>query len=145
MSHPQEPFETRLRRQPLNPAPAEWRAEIMAAMRAEASTAPDIRQGSRSASPLRLRLRAIFWPSPFAWGGLAAVWIAISILHLVMQDDRPVVAHKTPSPAPVMTVELRQQQRLFAELLGANEVRVADRQRIAAPKPRSERAEVVPA
>jgi hypothetical protein len=42
-----------------------------------------------------------------------------------------------------MLVELKQQQRLFAELIGANDLREADRQKLYLPRPRSERAEVL--
>jgi hypothetical protein len=40
-------------------------------------------------------------------------------------------------------LELKQQQRMLAELIGAPEIQVADRQRLFIPRPRSERVEIL--
>ncbi len=47
------------------------------------------------------------------------------------------LAGGTPSPSPEIVSELKQQHRMLAELIGAPEMQVADRQRLLAPKPRS--------
>lgn len=65
-------FEQRLRRQPLNPPPANWRAEILS--RARAAAASD----RRTMSPgLLSRFREWLWPHPAPWATLAAVWIVL--------------------------------------------------------------------
>lgn len=137
-------FEQRLRRQPVKPVPPEWRAEILAA--AHAAQAP------RHPSPvtrhtwfavIHRQLSALLWPHPRAWAGLAAVWVCIFMLNLSMRDQPPVLAERTPSPSPEMVAELKQQQKMLAELIGAPEVQVADRQRFLLPRPRSERGEIL--
>ena len=60
-----------------------------------------------------------------------------------MRDKTPVIAEKVLPPSPEVIAELKQQQRLFAELIGANEMRVADRQKIFLPSPRSECVEIL--
>jgi hypothetical protein len=42
-------------------------------------------------------------------------------------------------------VELRKQKQMFAELMGATETRVADRQKLILPRPRSGRSEFLAA
>jgi hypothetical protein len=138
-----EDFEQRLQRQPLRQVPAEWRAEILSAAR-EGQT---IRHSSfvirRSwLSTLNSQLSTIFWPHPKAWAGLAAVWILIFAVDFSVRDKSPVVAEKAAPPSPEVIVELKQQQRMLAELIGANQAREADLPRFL-PQPRSERAEIL--
>jgi hypothetical protein len=45
-------------------------------------------------------------------------------------------------PSPEAMAELRQQHKLYAELMGSTVTAEVDRSRMAAPKPRSERLEV---
>ena len=59
-------FEQKLSRQPLRTPPPEWRAEILGA--AQKLVVP------------AWTWRDWFWPSPAAWGALAAVWIAVFAL-----------------------------------------------------------------
>jgi hypothetical protein len=67
---------------------------------------------------------------------LAAVWIVILAVDFSVRDNSPRVAEKTVPPSPEVIAELRQQQRLLAELMGPREARDVDR-----PKPpRSERS-----
>ena len=42
-----------------------------------------------------------------------------------------------------MVVELKQQQRLFAELIGSRDVYDAEQPKLFVPRPRSERAEIL--
>ncbi|MEI9865150.1 MAG: hypothetical protein WDN00_11495 [Limisphaerales bacterium] len=53
------------------------------------------------------------------------------------------MAEKSVPPSPEVIVELKKQQRLFAELMGSREPMDADRQRMFVPKPRSERAQIL--
>ena len=57
-----------------------------------------------------------------------------------MRDPSPVRAEKSSPPSPEVIVELRQQQRLLAELIGPRDTSDADRSKSFAPQPRSERA-----
>ena len=135
-------FEKKLRRQPVKEISSAWRAEILAAARAE----QPIRHSSFAIRPgwfstLNSQLSTFFWPHPRAWAGLAAVWVIVFMLNFSMREKSPVMAGKSVPPSPEFIVELRKQKLLFAELLGAGELRVADRPKIFSPKPSSERAE----
>jgi hypothetical protein len=139
-------FEKRLQRQPLRQAPCEWRSEILAAAR----DAQTVRHASRIThhswlSTFNHQLSILFWPHPKAWAGLAAVWIAIIALNLSARDTAPVLAEKYMPPSPEVMVELKKQQRMFAELVGSREPLDVDRPRIFVPKPRGERVEILTA
>lgn len=138
MNEEMEQFERRLSRQPLRPAPAGWRDEILAVA---ALHQPSRVKRHSFLSTLNSQLSTLFWPHPVAWAGLAAVWIFILAVDFSAGDQTPAVAEKySPPPAEVM-VELRQQQRLLAELIGPRETRDADRQKNFLPRPRSEHAD----
>ena len=132
-------FENRLHRQSLRPIPAEWRAEILANCRG--SKVEGRGQGSFLFSTLVSRLSTVFWPNPKAWAGLAAIWVFIFILNFSTRDKTPLVAEKVSPPSPEVLVELKQQQRLLAELMGPTAMSDADRPKFV-PKPRSECVEI---
>jgi hypothetical protein len=140
-SNNMDDFEKQIQRQPLRQIPNEWRAEILAAAKPVSRLAPH----ASFLSTLNHQLSTILWPHPAAWAGLATVWIFIFALNFSMRDKTPMVAEKISPPSPEMVAELRQQKLLFAELIGANDLRVADRQKFFLPKPRSERAEILAA
>ncbi|HEU6447653.1 MAG TPA: hypothetical protein VFV23_04365 [Verrucomicrobiae bacterium] len=131
-------FEKKLSQQPLKQIPAEWRAEIIAC----ASSQSNRTRSQTSRMPVLRILHEFFWPNPKAWAGLAAVWIFIFALNVSVRDKSPAVAEKASPPSPEALVQLKQQREMFAQLIGANEPRVADRQKIISPKPRSEWAEM---
>jgi hypothetical protein len=138
-----EQFERRLSRQPLRQIPVEWRGEILSAAR-EGQT---IRHSSFVIRPSWLstlvsQLSTILWPHPKAWAGLAAVWILIFCMEFSMRDTTPVVAGKAAPPSPEVIVELKQQQRMLAELIGASQAREAEPPKFV-PQPRSERVEIL--
>ena len=130
-------FEQKLQRQALRQIPAEWREEILHAADAAAGSRP---------STLDFRpagfLSTILWPHPGAWAGLAAVWILILAVDFSIRDKAPVVAEKSAPPSPEVVAELKQQQRMLAELIGARETQDAEPQKVF-PRPRSERAEIL--
>jgi hypothetical protein len=132
-------FEKHLRHQPLKPIPGEWRAEILGAAK---SRHLSLATHHSFLSTLNHQLSTLLWPHPKAWAGLAAVWIFIFALNFSMRDKSAIVAEKSLPPSPEVVAELKQQQRLFAELIGANDWRDANRQKIFPPRPRSERAEI---
>ena len=144
-------FEEKLQRQPLKGIPAEWRGEILAAVAADVNRRNrPVREFTFAATPFRRffsslnsQLSTLLWPHPRAWAGLAAVWILILAVNFSMRDQSPVRAEKSSPPSPEVIVELRQQQRLLAELIGPRDTSDADRSKSFVPQPRSERAEIV--
>jgi hypothetical protein len=146
MNEDTEPFEQRLKRQALRPVPAGWRDEILAAAR-EASSVKRSQPfvGRSFLSVLNQRLASIFWPHPVAWGGLAAIWIIVFFVNYSIRDGQPGLAEKVVSQSPVVVAQLKQQQRLLAELLGPNDLPDADRPKLFVPKPRSESMEILSA
>ena len=134
-------FELKLRQQALRQIPGEWRAEILASCR-EAKAGCRERENSLL-SILVSRLSAILWPHPRAWAGLAAVWILIFAVDFSIRDKTPLVAEKSAPPSPQVIAELRQQQRMLAELIGARDTSDADRSKSLVPPPRSQRVEIL--
>ena len=132
MNAEREQFEQRLSHQPWRPVPAEWRAEILSA----AGAAPSSRHSSFVIR--HSRLSALLWPHPAAWAGLAAVWIMILGLDISTHERATAMAAASPPASTEVLVELKQQQRLMAELMGSRDTRDADRARIYIPQPRSE-------
>jgi hypothetical protein len=135
-------FEVRLSRQTLRRIPAGWRAEILREGRRAA--VPEIGDADTASLPSdwRTALANIFWPHPKAWAGLAAVWILIFAVDFSVRDKSPVMAEKAAPPSPEVIVELKQQQRMLAELIGSSEAREAELPRFL-PQPRSERVEIL--
>ena len=135
-------FEQRLQRQSLRQIPAEWREEILREGRRAA--VPEIGNAETASSPKlnwRAMLTNIFWPNPQAWAALAAVWILVFAVDFSMRDKAPVVAEKS-APSPEVIAELKQQQRLLVELIGAREKHDAGPQGFF-PRPRSECAGIL--
>ncbi len=139
-----EQFEHRLSRQPLRQVPHEWRGEILAAANTPMHTASNVTRPG-FLSTLNHQLSTVFWPHPKAWTGLAAVWVLILAVDFSTRDTSPRIAEKSLPPSPEVIVELKKQQRLFAELMGSREPLDADRQKAFVPKPRSERVEIMTA
>ena len=135
-------FERRLSRQPLRPIPPDWRREILAAAESASRPAPRAPHPAWLAT-FNQQLSTLFWPHPKAWAGLAAVWVLIFAMNFSIHETAPRRMAKAAPPSPEVIVELKKQQRMFAELVGANEPLDADRPRIFAPKPHGERAEIL--
>jgi hypothetical protein len=145
MNDEKEPFEQRLSRQPLRPVPADWRAGILRAAQAVQLNEKSLRLPAASQTGWRKvverELRALVWPNPKAWAGLAAVWALIAIINFSMRDTTPQITEKSAPPSPAALAELRNQQRMFVELSGQDETQEADRQKNMPLKPHSEREE----
>ncbi len=101
------------------------------------SAVPKFKVADTATFPL-LIWRELIWPSRRIWAGLAAVWILILAANVSMRDHSQYVAEKS-SPTPEIIMTWRQQERLLAELIGPNEVRVAQPPKPFLPRPRSER------
>jgi len=141
-------FEQKLQRQPLRQIPGEWREEILAAADVNRRNQP-VREFTFAPMPfqrllsiLNHQLSTVLWPHPIAWAGLAAVWILIFAVNFSVRDKSPVMAEKSAPPSPEMVAELKRQQRMLTELIGARETHEAEPQQFF-PRPRSERAEIV--
>ena len=137
-------FEKKLRRQPVKEIPGDWRAEILSAARAAQSASHASRVTPHGwLSTLNSQLSTLFWPHPKAWAGLAAVWVGIVALNFSTRDTSVRLAEKVSPPSPEMIVELRKQQKFYAELMGANEPREADRPKDGTLRPRTQRVEIL--
>ena len=139
-------FEHRLARLPVKEIPGEWRADILSAARA-AQPAPHASRLTPHGwlSTLNSQLSSFFWPHPKAWAGLAAVWVCIVALNFSTRDTSVRLAEKVSPPSAEVIVELRKQQKLYAELMGVNEPREADRPKDATARPRTQRMEILTA
>ena len=132
-------FEQKLQCQSLRQLPAEWRSEIL-----DAATSRHSSCATRHSffPTFNLQLSTLFWPHPKAWAGLAAVWILIFAVDFSMRGTTPVMAEKAAPPSLEVIVELKQQQRMLAELIGSSQARDAEAPRFL-PLPRSERTEIL--
>jgi len=81
-------FEKYLKNQPLRATPPEWRAEILAKVKPQA----------RASTASRGWLHVWLWPSPYAWGALAAAWMVIFILNSAAQPGRNLTPQNGPTP-----------------------------------------------
>ncbi len=97
-------FEKQISQQPVKPLPPSWKDGILRAAREAAESRPRPVQTTRGA--LRCWLRDLLWPSPVAWGGLAAVWVVMLGFGSVAQNDR--------AARPVASVS-RQQLQMVRE------------------------------
>jgi len=85
--------------------------------------------------------RELLWPHPAAWAALAGVWLVILGVQIGSRESSPHdFTHQLP-PSPQVRELLKQQQQLFAELVGPKANREADRPKSVAPQPRSQRCE----
>lgn len=143
--NPADEFEKSLSRQPVKGIPEAWRADILAAAAAPA-TRPAARLMQDSLFAIFAReLSALLWPHPKAWAGLAAAWVLILILNLSMRETPASPVIQVIQPSPEALAELRQQHRLYAELIGMAEASEAEHPRLLLPKPRSERGKILAA
>jgi len=134
-----DPFERRLQSQPLREIPSKWRSEILSKARQASSPSNPISPWRRALSTLNAQLSSTLWPSPKAWAGLASIWFVLLIVNVSTNDKSTAVAKATSRPAPEQIMVWREQERLLTELIGPQEISVADRPKHAAPGPRSER------
>lgn len=140
-------FEQRVQRQPLRQVPGEWREEILSAARQAALPrhAPRTTHHATHSllSTLNHQLSTLLWPHPAAWAGLAAVWLVILGLNQATGKDAPRLARGSRPAAPQVYMAFQEQKRVLAELLGPCETPVAERPKVVAPQPRSERRHVL--
>jgi len=112
-------FENELKKQPMRPVPGHWRQQILTEARAEA----------------RLHKHepwwaALLWPSPKAWGTLAAAWALMIGFGITTREG---AVSEEPPKATQIRIAMEEKRRLQAEIEQAS-LRVE----IGSPKPRSE-------
>jgi hypothetical protein len=117
-------FEDYLRRQTVRPIPAQWRGEILRTASMEPEVEPWWREW--------------LWPNPKAWGGLAAAWGIILLLHVTAPND-PAAAGQAASASWQGFALLRQETEMIAQLSASEESRPAPAPPPAATQPRSSR------
>jgi hypothetical protein len=122
-------FEQKLQQQTRRQLPSSWREEILAAAREAAAES-----GSANARP-----GTPHSSHPMAWGGLAASWALILALNLAARDPAAsTIARDTTPASPQMQQLLREQEQMFAELLGPVEKSPAVEPRRRGAQPRSQ-------
>lgn len=135
-------LEKKIAGQPMKSLPAEWRAEILSAARKAA--APAAPQATAVAGESwGARWREYLWPSPVAWGALAAVWVLIFALNH-SSDSAPQTMARNSKASPQTIMAFWEQNRLLVELLtptppASPEPPPAESPRENRPRPRSEK------
>jgi hypothetical protein len=94
-------FEQELKRRPFRCVPPEWKEQIL-------GSAPKARPNRRSC------LKELLWPSPVAWGTLAAVWVAIVGINVALGEGEDSQSMQTDYAQLRQAVE--QKRTLQAEL-----------------------------
>ena len=141
-------FENQLQRQPLRAASPEWREEIL--RQAHDSVGADLRRLKLRSTPGEMNQslltsapttwwREWFWPSPQAWAGLAAVWLAIVGLNATTTSRSVEIAKQPPQPSSEVETTLAAQRRELARLLD-NFSEPTPAPKAGPPGPRSESA-----
>jgi hypothetical protein len=130
-------FEQKLHRT-IRPVPLEWRREIL---NAASAAAPIENQKSKIKNTW---WSVLLWPSPKAWAGLAAVWLAIFVFNLSSRDTSATLTAQSVPPSPELIMALREQRRTMARLIEPFEQPQAEPPKPFAPGPRGEvRPEIV--
>jgi len=124
-------FEEQLERQPVRQIPGEWRGRILDTARRTG----DPQLATLNPQPSS-RLQELLWPSPRAWAGLAAVWAVVLALNAATREPVSVAEAVHPSPPREVLMALREQRRLFLELIEPSPP--ARQSRTFVPRPRSE-------
>jgi len=81
----EDPLEERLRRLEWRPLPESWREEILVAAEDDRRPAAGRAGLLQRVKPL---LNELLWPSPRAWAGLAAVWVALLAANRIFAPRR---------------------------------------------------------
>lgn len=138
-----EQFENRLRRQPLREIPSAWREEILAATDANRrAAAPPPRSENQTA--LLAGWRVLLGRFPIAWSALAALWVALIGVNLMMPGTVARVSAHAPQSARLESLAALDFQRAERELFGdqfspAAEAAPASKTPTVPLRPRSER------
>jgi hypothetical protein len=106
-------FEQFLKSQPLRDIPTEWREELLATAAVTAHETPT----PSAASPW---WRAWLWPSPYAWGALAAAWLVIFGLNFAAQTGNNRAGPRDPALSDeqiyALLAERRQLEKFYSQM-----------------------------
>ena len=92
----------------------------------------------RPAGSIVAWFRGLLWPSPTAWAGVAAAWMVIAFLNFSSVEDDAAATVHVAQPSRETLEALREQKRLFVELVNSPiETSEAEPPRFV-PRPRSE-------
>jgi len=100
-------FEQFLKSQPMRCVPPEWRGDILA-QAADAS-------GGKPAAVVLPWWQAWLWPSPYAWGALAAAWIIIIGLNMASAQSSPNRANGKAVPSRQEFITMLDERRRLME------------------------------
>jgi len=136
-------FEQRLRRQPLRPVPSAWREEILTAAEAKRRNAASA-SISEDQAALLVGWRLLFARLPLAWASLAALWVVIIGVNLMMPSPMVRVTTQTSLSAQMESLAALDFQPGDLEVLGrqfspAPEASPVNRTPAVPHRPRSER------
>src|SRR4051812_27090844 len=127
-------FEKRLRQQPLRTPPTEWHERILDSARASES-----QPACAHAETQLTWWRALLWPSPQAWAGLAAVWVILLVMNRQSDEKVVLTASSVLSPVQQIADARRERNHLLAELIDESPSdAVAEEAKPFVPRPRSE-------
>ena len=85
----------------------------------------------------RMAWQELIWPSRYAWGGMATVWLTLFAINHRIQGPNRVSLSAQAKAAPALQ-PFAEQRRWLTELLQPAEAPTADRPR-SNPRPRSEK------
>jgi hypothetical protein len=123
-------FEKQLQRHPLRAISGDWRGELLDAAG---------RAGDHQLSVLKPQptpwWHELLWPCPRAWAGLSAVWVVILVLNAATREPVQVAKAERVSPPREVLMALREQRRLFVQLVGPSPP--AEQPKTFIPRPRS--------
>jgi hypothetical protein len=125
-------FENHLERQPMRQIPSRWRDEILDAAR----RAGGHQLSTPNPQPISW-WRELLWPCPQAWAGLAAAWCLILLLNVASREAAVTANRRTAPLSKEFMMALREQKRLFVELVGP--LTPIEPAATYVPRPRSER------
>jgi hypothetical protein len=126
-------FEQQLQRQPMRAVPPAWRQQILTGVSAQRAARGPVPETEAS------WWRALLWPCPQAWAGVAAVWLLILGLHGMSGfEPRSPAQLATVMPSAEWRALLAEQRRLFTELLFSPEPPPAPSRSDPADRPRSQ-------
>lgn len=106
---------------------------------AQIQSAPTTR---RELLPIRALLtlwRELFWPSRFAWGGIAAAWFFMLVVNQAIHDGGTSASAEAAPPSTEMLQAVQAQRRMLAELADPGLERQIVRSRNERPRPHSRR------
>jgi hypothetical protein len=127
-------FEKRLRQQSLRTPPAEWRERIL-----DSAKSATVQEAKGPADAPFTWLRALLWPSPHAWAGLAAVWVILLVMNRQSDEKVVLTANNVSSPVQQIADARRERNHLLAELIDETPSDPVDEPpKPFVPRPRSE-------